>query len=243
MENEINYHNIDHLLDQIPDNFQILEETINIEVQKQYIESSQKFELDHNTVDIDELKRIVEDPNAKDENIKISLQKLAFTDAIEAFRAIENYTKNAPEHLKDWATLALQQSRILIHASLLDEQQFFISSGLGGKKDKLRYFFIFPFANNLNINDFQRNSFEKELNYFLEKYDSILEDLNFDEKFATATALVPLKSPVADIVNGLIEECMNYGNYLSDNVIITNIKKFNKEEITEIIENNEQQHN
>lgn len=242
MENEINYHNIDHLLDQIPDNFQILEETINIEVQKQYIESSQKLELDGEMVNVDDQIAIVENPDSNDEEIKIALQKLAYTDAIEAFRAIESFTQKAPEHLKDWATLALQQSRILIHASLLDEQQFFISSGLGGKKDKLRYFFIFPFTNNLHISSFQRNSFEKELNYFLEKYDSVLEDLNFDEKYATATALVPLKSPVADIVNGLIEECMNYGNYLSDNVIITNIKKFNKEEITEIIENNEQQH-
>ncbi|HOO83385.1 MAG TPA: hypothetical protein PLS94_02380 [Prolixibacteraceae bacterium] len=240
MENEINYHNIDHLLDQIPDNFQILEETINIDVQKQYIESSQKLELNGDLVNVDEQIAIVENPDSDDEEIKIALQNLAFTDAIEAFRAIESYTKTAPDHLKDWATLALQQSRILIHASLLDEQQFFISSGLGGKKDKLRYFFIFPFANNLNITDFQRNSFEKELNYFLEKYDSILEDLNFEEKFATVTALVPLKSSVADIVNSLINECKNYGNYLSDNAIITNIKKFNTEEITEIIENNEE---
>lgn len=241
MESKINYNNINEVLNNIPDNFKILEETIDIEVQKEYYEASTSIEIEHEKEDPISL---IEKLNLPDTNLqtkKTTLQKLAIIDSVESFRAIENFCKSANADIKDWAVLALQQSRMVLHSSLLDEQQIFISTGLGGKNNKLRYFMIFPYKNFEILNNIQKSSLEKELLYFLERNNSEFEEITFYNRFATATSLIPLKAPVTEIIGETIEECNQLGDFLSDDVIITNIKKFNENEIIEIIANHEQQ--
>ena len=72
---------------------------------------------------------------------------LAFIDDVKAYRRIEKFIESASGTLKQWATLSLQESRMLLQSSLLDEQQVFISTGLGGKGKKLRYFVVFLSVN------------------------------------------------------------------------------------------------
>jgi hypothetical protein len=241
MDSEINYDDIEHILDQIPDNFSILEETINVEVQKEYFETSATIKKDAEKDSTEQLIEALKDLTISIEEQKLVLQKLALTDQVEAFRAIESFVEHAPVEIKDWTVLALQQSRMMMQTSLLDEQQVFISTGLGGRKNKLRYFLIFPFKKRNNIGDVQKKSLEQELNYFLGRNGSEMEEISFEDDYATATALIPLKAPVAEIIHDTIYECNQLGDYLSDDVIITNIKKFSKEEISDIISKHEKQ--
>lgn len=241
MEEEMNYNDISQILGQIPNNFKILEETIDIEIQKQYYESSKDLVIEPETDSVENLKEILYKTEADNNQIKNTLQKLAMIDAVEAFRAIENFSQTANDALRPWSILALQQSRMIMHSSLLDEQQVFISTGLGGKNDKLRYFIIFPFRNKQLINEIQKNSLKQELDYFLKRNNSEMEEISFEDNYATATALIPLKAPVSDIIGNTIDECNQLGDYLSEDVIITNIKIFNNNEITDIIKNHEQQ--
>ena len=107
-------------------------------------------------------------------------EKLAIIDSVEAFRALENCNIVPQLELREWAILALQQSNMLIHSSLLDEQQVFISTGLGGKNDKLRYFLIFPYKyTESEVNKIQKNSLKSELSFFLEKQEGIVEKIDF----------------------------------------------------------------
>lgn len=241
MENKINYDNINEVLSNIPDNFKILEETIDIEVQKEYYDTSKSIEIDHKT---DNLHWLIETLNLPESDLKTQkniLQRMAIIDSVESFRAIESFCESTNPDIKDWAVLALQQSRMVLHSSLLDEQQIFISTGLGGKNNKLRYFMIFPYKNHATLNNIQKSSLEKELLYFLERNNSEFEEITFYNRFATATSLIPLKAPVTEIIGETIEECNQLGDFLSDDVIITNIKKFDENEIIEIIANHEKQ--
>jgi len=241
MDNDFNYDNIGEILSNIPDNYKILEETIDIEVQKDFYESSKSLEFN---AELDAIDILIENLNSTALSVadkKSTLQKLAMIDSVDAFRALEAYSLKPQTELKDWAVLSLQQSRMIMHTSLLDEQQVFISTGLGGKNDKLRYFLIFPFNEIIDINTIQKNSLEQELKYFLGRHGAELEEINFQNGFATGLALIPLKAPVAEIIAETLYECNQYGNFLSDDVIITNIKKFNITEILEIIKNHEQQ--
>ncbi len=61
---------------------------------------------------------------------------------MECYRAIESFIEEAEEALGFLGILALNESRMLLESKILDENQVFISTGLGGKDEKLRYFVV-----------------------------------------------------------------------------------------------------
>jgi hypothetical protein len=238
MSKELNYNNIEDLINNLSNNFKILEETIDIELQREFFEQSKKIDIKKEERAISEL---IDDMNEEElavEDKKITILKLAMVDSVEAFRALENYSKKAPKDLKDWTILALQQSEMILQSSLLDEQQVFISTGLGGKDDKLRYFFIFPYKSTENVGDIQQSTLKKELDFFMNQYNAEFEKIEYGDDYATALALVPLKTDIARLIKELLDECNQYGDFLSEDVIITNIKKFDEPEIKEILKRN-----
>lgn len=241
MDNELKYNNIEDLINNVSSNFKILEETIDIELQRDFFESSLKIDIKKEERAISELINDMNEETITNDNKKTIIQKLAMMDSVEAFRALENFSKNAPAELKNWTILALQQSQMILQSSLLDEQQIFISTGLGGKDDKLRYFLIFPFNHPGQVNPFQQSTLHKELIFFMEQYDSHFEEIEFLDDFATVLALIPIKTDIQSMIKEILSECNQYGNFLSDNIIITNIKRFNGDEIQDIIKKSEEQ--
>lgn len=235
MKNDETYDNLEEVLNNIPDNYKIMEETIDLEIQKAYYEFSKKISLEHETA----TEQLINELNAQDktlDELKAILIKLAMIDAVSAYRAIEAYQKQALPEIKEWAVLALQQSRMLLQSSLSGEQQVFISTGLGGKADKLRYFIIFPFQNGLQPNELQHKTLEAELNFFTLRYSGEVEEFQQQAQFSTATLLFPLRANLAAFVQELIIECNQFGNFLSKNVLITNMKKFSQNEINELLQ-------
>lgn len=235
------YENIREVINNIPDNYQILEETIDIEIQKEYFESSKEVVVDPETDIYSEMISKLENKDFLVEEGKILLQKLAVLDSVEAYRAIERYAEHPDPALKEWSILALQQSKMVLHCSLLDEQQVFISTGLGGKNDKLRYLLIFPYnGDDIEINTVQRESLEKELQFFISNNEGELESTTFEDKYASAMVLLPLKAPISDIIKEVLTECNHLGDFLSHNAMITNMKRFSHDEIIQIINQQEE---
>jgi hypothetical protein len=67
---------------------------------------------------------------------------------------LKNSMKMRRISLKDWAALSLQESRMTLESSLLDENQVIISTGLGGKAKKLRYFAVIAAKRRENFSEF-----------------------------------------------------------------------------------------
>lgn len=242
LESDEVFDSLRDMIKNIPQNYKILEETIDLEIQKDFFESSKDIVVAPGTDTVDNLIMKLNDPGVPQNIKKVTLQKLASIDSVEAFRALENYNVAPLRELREWAILALQQSKMLLHSSLLDEQQVFISTGLGGKNDKLRYFLIFPYKiSGSELNEIQKNSLKSELSFFLEKQEGILEKIDFSDLFATALVLLPLKAPIPEIIKDVITECNHYGSFLSEDVMITNMKKFSDEEIIEFIEKQDEE--
>lgn len=237
-ETENIFESIRGALNNIPENYKILEETIDIEIQKEFFESSKNIKID---LELDVLPEMINKLNYVETSVdecKILLQKLASFDSVEAFRAIETYSKSPRHELKDWSILSLQQSKMLLQCSLLDEQQVFISTGLGGKNHKLRYYIIFPFNQNVRrISKIQKEALVSELNFFMAKYDAETESVEFSKRYAAAMTLIPLKAPIPDIIRDILNECNHLGDFLSPDVMITNMKKLTPNEILKIIDN------
>ncbi|MFZ5430266.1 MAG: hypothetical protein ACOZDD_08540 [Bacteroidota bacterium] len=235
MDDEFLYKKIQDALRGIPENFNILEEQIDVALQAEYFEFSRKFRSKKTLGNYIRKKEQLFDPETSIKIKKKILAALASSAEVEDFRTIERYHKAPDPELKEWSILALQESRMLIQSALLDEQQIFISTGLGGKGQKLRYFVVFLNKSGGELSDMQRKLLHDELVYALKKANGELEELNSMIDFTTAMVVLPITSPLKDLFQGVIDECNQYGDFLQEDMVITNVKKLNPIEILDLL--------
>ncbi|MCK4921525.1 MAG: hypothetical protein KAS71_10795 [Bacteroidales bacterium] len=234
-ENENIFDKINEIFGGLPGSLNILEEQIDIDIQMNYFESSRKLKKRKLAGNIMEDSSRLFSESTSMEDKKNLLVQLASLDKVEAFRTIEKFQKSENDLLKDWAILALKESRMLLESKILDENQVFISTGLGGKGDKLRYFVIVLGKNLKEFTDLHKKIIKNEFNYALKKHNSVVENIEFSEEMATILAVVPISSPVKAVFEEAVYECNNYGDFLIPDFIITNVKKLSFDDIKEFI--------
>jgi hypothetical protein len=110
-----------------------------------------------------------------------------------------------------------------------------ITTGLGGKGFKLRYFIVLFTPQAQELTKVQQKIINNELNYFLSKCKAEVEQLKFDDCFALITAMVPLRVHLKDLFRMVIAECNQLGDFLFNDFIITNVKELQTEEIKELL--------
>lgn len=225
MEIEDIYRSLEELFGKIPKNVNIFEDQIDIDVQMSYFEASRKCKAKETDIEeITELQSKLFDDEVDGEEKKEILIKLSNIDDVEAFRAIEKYSNYEHNDLKDWTSLALQDSRLSLESYLLDEDQIIISTGLGGKGNKLRYFLAFSTNNNEDFTDLQQRLLTKELEFSFRKTEGEIENIEFHTRFCLLTALIPMSSSINKIISSTIDECNQIGNFLETKFVVTNVK-------------------
>jgi hypothetical protein len=236
MEEDNIYKRIQEAISSLPENFSILEEQIDVELQMEYFNYGRDLKPKFTDKLIMEHQADLFDQSVPLEEKKNLLVLLASQDKVEAFRTIEKYAKNPDTELREWSILALQESRMVIQSSLMDEQQVYISTGLGGKDQKLRYFAVF--IGNENVAEFsavQRKLIQNELEYALQHNNGILEEINFDKNLSISILLLPVKSDIQNVFSSVINECNQYGDFIRQDIIITNVKRMTIDEIKKFI--------
>jgi hypothetical protein len=229
------YQKILEIFGKAPDNLSVLEEQIDISRQMEYFEFGRKNRNNLNFEEILNNRLKLFDTDLPLESKKILLVQLASIDKVEAFRAIEQYLESPDPELKDWAILACQESKMLIESLLLDETKIFISTGLGGKGTKLRYFVLMTTQTGEKLTESQKNLVNIEFDTYLTKYGAEIEQINFADEFFTLVLLIPINISIKDAFKKAIEECNQYGNFLTTNFIVSNIKVWSVEEIKDFM--------
>jgi hypothetical protein len=236
-ENENIFDKLKELFGANGGNFNILQSQIDVDLQVKYFDLSREVKKGLiPQVVMEDSEKLFSDDTKVDKKKEI-LAKLASVEEVEAFRVIEKYLKIAPDTMKAWTSLAYQESKMMLESKLLDENQVLISTGLGGKGFKLRYFVVILSRNKTNLTQLQKKIIQNEFTYILEKHDSEVESFNFSEGMATVLSVIPMDKPVKAVFEEAIEECNNYGNFLDDNFIITNVKTLSFEEVREFLNN------
>ena len=238
MENENIYDKIQELFGGVSGNYSILEEQIDIDLQMEYFDFSKKMERDFTAEEILDKRENLFDEDTPDTDKKILFVQLASLENVDAYRVIERFVNNPVGTLRDWAVLALQESRMLLESKLLDENQVFISTGLGGKDNKLRYFLVLMKKDGGEFSDLQKKIVRNEFDEVLRKNEAEIEELKFNNGFGTITAVIPLNVSIKDLFKTSIGECNQYGNFLKSNFIVTNVKRLSLNEIKEFIDKN-----
>jgi len=236
MEEDNIYKRIQEAISSLPENFSILEEQIDVELQMEYFNYGRDLKSGFSTEIILKHQADLFDLNVSIEEKKNLLVLLASQEKVEAFRSIEKYAKNPDKELRDWSILALQESRMVIQSSLMDEQQVYISTGLGGKGQKLRYFVVFIGSENVvEYTPVQRKLIKNELEFAVKNNEGLLEEISFKDNLAISILLLPVKSDIQNVFSSIISECNQYGDFIRPDIIITNVKRMSIEEIKRFI--------
>ncbi len=233
---------VDNIYDKIKEMFgvddsslSILEEQIDTEVQTEYYEMSKNYEELESSEEIIKNKDVIFDKNASLDEKKSVLVQLASIDDIEAYRTIEKYIHQPNIKLYEWACLALQESKMVIESNLLDENKVLITTGLGGKGFKLRYFVVLFSEDGSNLTSFQQKTISDELLFSFRNANCELEEIKFEDNLAIILSVIPMQVLVQDLFSDIVDECNLLGNFLNTNYIITNLKTLTTDEIHEIL--------
>lgn len=231
------FEKIQEILGNFSGNFSILEHQVDVRVQMDYFDFSRNLKRDFDPELILKQEDNLYNPEITVESKKELLVSLASIDKPEAYRIIERYVQKAPDELKDWAILSLQESRLFLESKLLDENQVYISTGLGGLRGKLRYFIaLFPETRS-EFSEIQRNLIKSEFSFIFPKYDAEIEAVEFFTNYATIVALIPLSIPVLDPIKSVIGECNDLGHFIKKGFLITNVKILSAIEIENLLNN------
>jgi hypothetical protein len=230
------YDEIKRFLESIPDKFQILEEGIDIEVQKEYLNYSDGFDRGQlPEEEIEKIGTILFRSEIPSEQKKKGLTILAHVGTISAYKQLNKFYTNADKELKQWSALALQECKMFLESELLEENIGFISTGLGGTRDKLRIYFLVLPINGKTFNQQNHKIIENELSHTAKKLKCEIENFDFQELYTGLTALIPMDVAVATFIDKGIQCCNEFGNFVLEHYYAANTEIPDEKEIEEII--------
>ena len=223
--------------------FHILEQRVPVELQMEYFKYSEQVRKerakpDLNDMDYTAFRESLSNPESTTDYKKYILSMLATSREVKAYRMLEDYVQHPDEDVSNWAYMALMESRISLESELSDEKQIYISTGLGGKGEKLRFYVLMLSRDRKPFLEYQRKVIEREFAYFLPKADCEIERLTIGEQYVELVFLIPVRADIKLTLDKVINECNQYGDCLSDIFTITNVKELTEQEVTDIINKN-----
>ncbi len=230
------YEKIQEMLGKNPGSLKIMEEQIDIDLQVEYFECSKRLREEKEESWALDLSQYLNEPGYSPEVKKEILARLATIEKVECYRIIESFVKEGEESLQKWALLSLNESRLQLESKIMDENQVFISTGLGGRDQKLRYFVVLMTRTRSELTPTHQMVIKNEFEYILRKFDAEVEQVNFSGYLSTITLLLPMNYSLRTVFNDAIQECNRYGDFLNDDFIVTNVKTLSFQEIKEFLE-------
>lgn len=221
--------------------FHILEQRVPVELQMEYFKYSEQMRKDKpvlEDLDLTTYSLRLADPEVTAVHKKYILSLLATSREVKAYRLLEDYAHEPEPEIRDWAYMALMESRISLESELSDEKQIYISTGLGGKGEKLRFYILMLSKAAEPFQEYQRQVIEREFTYALPKVNCEIERLTVGEQYVELVILIPVRSDIKLTLDKVINECNQYGNFLSEIFTITNVKELTDQEIATIIKKN-----
>ncbi len=221
--------------------FHILEQRVPVELQVEYFKYSDSLRKENwppRPLTEEECEKLyltlsTEDPARI--NKRYLLSQLATSKSVRAYRLLEEYTRHPDPEVTDWAYMALMEARISLESDFSDEKQIYISTGLGGKGEKLRFYVLVTSKDKKPFLGYQRQTIEREFPYFFSKADGEIELLRISDRYVELMFLIPVRADVKATLCRAIDECNQCGDFLSEIFTISNIRELTSEEISEII--------
>ncbi len=213
------------ILENIPERLAVAADGVDSSVQQEYLEYTENLDFGrYSEEDISARSHGLFNPSAPLDHKKETLAVLAHRGTLEAYKTIEKFLETSEQALKDWGILALQECRMFLESSLSDRNVGILMTGLGGENNRLRYYLAVRSRSDAALTDAQKETVERSFSYICSKFDSILEETQPHQYYVTMKVLIPMDVAVADIIEGGIDECNIFGDFLDENYYVTNVK-------------------
>ncbi|MDR2497468.1 MAG: hypothetical protein LBD21_10125 [Tannerellaceae bacterium] len=217
----------------------IVEMRVPVETQMEYFRRSNKIREDRRPrmVEVDECIDRLYDVTVSTEEKKEIISTFAFSNDTRIYRFLEGFLEQQPEGspLSDWIRMALMECRISIESELLDEKRIYISTGMGGRDNKLRYYVLMVAEGKKPFLPYQREMIEREAPFLLSGVDCEVERITVHDIYCEMVMLAPFSTNLRALLMNLLEECNRYGNFISHRITITNIRELKDAEIRRMI--------
>ncbi len=213
------------ILHDIPGRLTLAEDGVDSSVQQEYLEYTEGLDFgQYSEEDISVRSHNLFNPSASLEYKKETLAVLAHRGTVEAYRTIERFLKITEQPLEAWGVLALQECRVFLESSLSDRNCGILITGLGGENNRLRYFLVIRSRRGAALTSAQKETIERGFSYICSKFDSILEEIQVHQDYVTMKVLIPMDVAVAEIIEGGIDECNTFSDFLDENYYVTNVR-------------------
>ncbi len=120
---------------------------------------------------------------------------------------------------------------MFLQNSFLCEEGGLVSTGLGGKGNKLRYYFVLRTKKGLPFSETDRDMMHKVFKMITRRFESDIEELFLEKNYAMARILIPMDVAVGTVIDEGIIECNKKQEFLAPFYYVTNVKKPTNEEI------------
>ena len=216
---------IGDILDDIPERLKLAKDGVDTSVQQEYLEYTGNLDFgQYSEEDISARSHSLFSPSTPLEDKKETLAVLAHQGTLGAYRAIERFLETAEQTLEAWGVLALQECRMFLESSLSDRNAGILMTGLGGENNRLRYFLVIRSRSDAAFTSAQKEIIERGFSYICNKIDSILEEIQAHQYYVTMKVLIPMDVAVAEIIEGGIDECNTFSDFLDENYYVTNVR-------------------
>jgi len=229
------YDKIKEFLGTMTGNVAVLEHQIDADTQLEYNHLAEQ-EMDiSNPDEILQKKDTLNSPGYSIDYKKKYLVELAKIGTVESHQILENYITLPDKELKEWAVLAFQENKMLLESSLLDENQILISTGLGGKGMKLRYFTVLQTITGRGFSNYEKKLVKSEMQFSLKNNHGELESIHFNRELCRILSVIPLQIPIQQLFDKVIEECNLCGDFIDHECLITNVKILSGKQIRNLM--------
>ena len=236
--NDDKYKQFQESLEHIQGQFHVLETNASVETQMGYFRYSEQVRKNENKMTIEEAAEILNSPLSSKEEKKLGMIILAISRDVKAYRVLESYAQHPEDNLREWASLSFLQAKITLESEFSEEKHIFISTGLGGKGDMLRFYAFFKSNKLIPFSPYQIQLIEEEIPFSIKEYHGTIEELKVFENYFSVVFLINIKSDIKKILEDALVECNQYGDFIDLSFIITNVKIFSKEDIEKELKEN-----
>lgn len=225
------------------ENVKILEDGIDIGFQMEYVEYITHYADAIEKLSEEDCYNILINPSEynngeiSNDDRKYALANIARRNTVKAFRTIEQFEKiaNPDWNLSQWIKIAMRECKSNLEFDLTGIRQVFVSTGLGSKDGKIRYFAIIWALPDVTLTQTHKHLILSELKYNAEKFNSEIEHYELADNYISLVILIPFEVEIRPIFINSITECNNLGHFLNEDYFVTNVKTYNPEEIEKIV--------
>jgi len=219
------------LLGDIPESFSITEEEIDPTIYQEFYDYLSKIHVGED----DEDRPLQEGTKLFDVTVPVSekkeiISRLAQLGTVKTYRLLERYLEQAEGELNHWGRAGLRHCQIFLESSLTDKSVGRISTGLGGKDNRLRYILIVGLLKP-DLHPEQRRLIEEGFHQTCQHHHSAAEGFKFTHSYVQVSLLVSMDIPVGQVIEESIQAINERAPCLYEKYFVTNVNQPTKEEV------------